>query len=139
MRWFPDLPGLFDLCSTPCPGARRWLRGCLQQGELWAAGTGARRAPQALQAAHKKQRHPRLLVKQWGTGTRTVVSTDWGERQKQFSQSPVSSWAAGSGLTRALGRRVGFPCTGMGVRVGSSSALERCNKPWGAPRPGASL
>lgn len=66
-----------------------------------------RKAPRALGAAHKKQRHPSLLVKQWGMSTRMAASTPWGERQKQFSQSPFCSWTVEGELTQALGRRAG--------------------------------
>lgn len=93
----------------------------MQLGEIWAAGTAARRAHRASQAAHKKQRHPSLPVKQWGTGPGMAAHTAWGERPKQISQSPVSSWVAGGGLTWASGRGAG-----MGQRVGFSSILCCC-------------
>lgn len=54
-------------------------------------------------------------------GNRSRQHTACGERPKQISQSPVSSWVAGGGLTWTSGRGAG-----MGQKGGFSSILCCC-------------
>lgn len=72
-------------------------------------------------------------------GTRMAVSTKmtaWGRGKSNFHRT---GFPAGVGLTQALGRRAGFPCTAMGARAGSSFVLVGPTESWDAPYPGASL
>jgi len=105
----------FDLCSSPCPRARRWPRGVAAAGRALGSRHGCQESTSSFAGSSRKAEAPTSACEAVGNGYQRASKYSLGRGKSSFQRA----WfpAGRPGVDQALGR-AGFPCTEMGVRAG---------------------
>lgn len=102
------LPGLI-FAALPAPGPGGAPEGWLQWGELWAAGTGARRATSSFAGSSRKAEAPKSACETVGNTYQDGSKYSLGGETKAVFTEPGFQLVSRRGTHPGLGEKSWFP------------------------------